>query len=74
MQHLAKAEEIKPDAPEVWDQFFQYYARQKQWDKLQPYLDKLVPPTRTAPAGCSISSAWRWPRTRLTGRSKLPAS
>lgn len=42
LAHLANAEKIKPDAPELWDQYFQFYARQKQWDKLQPYLDKLI--------------------------------
>ena len=42
LDHLKKAEQIKPDAPEVWDMMFQYYARQKQWDQLQPYLTKLI--------------------------------
>lgn len=42
LAHLAKAEQIKPDAPELWDQYFQFYAHQKQWEKLQPYLDKLI--------------------------------
>lgn len=42
LQHLAKAEQVKPDAPELWDQYFQHHARQKQWEKLQPYLDKLI--------------------------------
>ncbi len=40
--HLKRAEEIKPDSPEVWDQLFQHYARTKEWDKLQQYMDKLT--------------------------------
>lgn len=42
LAHLKKAEQIKPDGPEVWDMFFQHYARVKEWNKLQPYMDKLI--------------------------------
>ena len=42
LQHLEKAEKIKSDSVEVWDLRFQYHAKRKQWNLLQPYMDKLI--------------------------------
>lgn len=42
LAHLKKAEALKPDSSEVWDQLFQFHATRKEWEKLQPYLDKLT--------------------------------
>ena len=42
LAHLKKAESLKPDSAEVWDQLFQYYSRTKQWAEVQPYLVKLT--------------------------------
>ena len=41
-EHLDKVEKLKPDLPEVWYLRFQYYAKRKQWDALQPYVQKLT--------------------------------
>lgn len=42
LEHLKKAEQIKPEEPTGWNALFDYYLRRHEWAALAPYLDKLT--------------------------------